>query len=92
MQEIDSETLLSGDCIYVDTREGCLAEAGELINAHVTADQLVEIGQLQGTEPFATNKNLIFKCVGMGIMDLVMAGKLLEMAQDKGVGVVISDF
>ncbi|KIW66298.1 hypothetical protein PV04_08495 [Phialophora macrospora] len=92
MQEIDSETLLSGDCIYVDTKEGCLAEAGELINAHVTADQLVEIGQLEGNDLFATNKNLIFKCVGMGVMDLVMAGKLLELAQDKGVGVVMSDF
>ncbi|OCT47253.1 Ketimine reductase mu-crystallin [Cladophialophora carrionii] len=92
MQEVDSATLLSGDCIYVDTREGCLAEAGELINANVRGEQLVEIGQLRGVDPFTTNRSLIFKCVGMGIMDLVMASELLTMAQEKGLGVVINDF
>lgn len=94
MQEIDSQTLLSGgDCIYVDTKEGCLAEAGELIKANVTADQLVEIGELQDDAPLRTKaKNVIFKCVGLGIMDIVMARELLAMAKEKQVGLVVDDF
>ncbi|KAJ9601861.1 hypothetical protein H2200_013660 [Cladophialophora chaetospira] len=92
MREIDSRTLLSGERIYVDTKEGCLVEAGELIEANVDADQLVEIGELQGDEPLATEKNLVFKCVGLGIMDLVIAGELLGMAEEKGVGLKVDDF
>lgn len=92
MHEVDAETLLSGDCIYVDTREGCLVEAGELIDAHVTAEQLVEVGELHSDEVFTTEKNVVFKCVGMGIMDLVIAGELLEMAKEKGVGLTVDDF
>ncbi len=92
MEEIDSDTLLSGERIYVDTKEGCLVEAGELINAKVEADQLTEIGELQGSGQFTTEKNLVFKCVGLGIMDLVIAGELLEMAKEKGIGLVMDDF
>ena len=92
MQEVDSETLLSGDCIYVDTKAGCLAEAGELINANVSADQLVEVGELQSDDQFTTGKNIIFKCVGLGIMDLVMASELINMAQLKSVGLTVDNF
>ncbi|KIX99592.1 uncharacterized protein Z520_04225 [Fonsecaea multimorphosa CBS 102226] len=92
MQEVDSETLLSGEHIYVDTREGCLVEAGELIKAKVQGDKLIEIGEIQDMKPLGTGKNLIFKCVGMGIMDLVMAGSLLEMAKEKGMGLIVDDF
>ncbi|KIW23950.1 uncharacterized protein PV07_09696 [Cladophialophora immunda] len=92
MQEVDSETLLSGEHIYVDTKEGCLVEAGELIKANVQADKLIEIGELQDMRPLQTGGNLIFKCVGMGIMDLVMAGSLLGMAREKSMGLIVDDF
>ncbi|EXJ67641.1 uncharacterized protein A1O5_08987 [Cladophialophora psammophila CBS 110553] len=92
MQEIDSETLLSAERIYVDTKEGCLVEAGELIKANVKGDELIEIGELQDNESLKTGGNLIFKCVGMGIMDLVMAGNLLEMAREKGMGLTVDEF
>ncbi|OAP56560.1 hypothetical protein AYL99_09739 [Fonsecaea erecta] len=93
MQEIDSETLLSGGDIYVDTKEGCLIEAGELIKAKVQGDKLIEIGELHKTKPLKNQgKNVIFKCVGMGIMDLVMAGSLLRMAMEKGTGLIVEDF
>lgn len=102
MREIDSETLLSGagGRIFVDTKEGCLAEAGELIEAHVTEDQLVEIGELLDDSPLPLEGhgqghgqgNVVFKCVGLGIMDIVMAGELLGMAKEKGAGVTVDDF
>jgi ornithine cyclodeaminase len=94
MHEVDTETLLSGDGgdIYVDTRHACLAEAGELITAKVRPDQLIEIGELGDDTPLNTDANLVFKCVGLGIMDIVMAGELLTLAKEKGVGLVVDDF
>ncbi|EXJ90197.1 ornithine cyclodeaminase [Capronia coronata CBS 617.96] len=92
MQEVDSQTLLSGGRIYVDTKEGCLVEAGELIKANVTADQLIEIGELHGDDPLTAAGNVVFKCVGLGIMDIVIARELLAMAEEKGLGLLVDDF
>jgi ornithine cyclodeaminase/alanine dehydrogenase-like protein (mu-crystallin family) len=92
MQEIDASTLLSGDRIYVDTKEGCLVEAGELIMANVKEDQLLEIGELPKDAPLEDTGNVIFKCVGMGVMDVFMAAELLRMAKEKQLGVIVDDF
>ncbi|PTU24052.1 hypothetical protein P175DRAFT_0527508 [Aspergillus ochraceoroseus IBT 24754] len=99
MREIDSETLLSGgDKIYVDSREACLEESGELIRAQVKEDQLIELGELYQTlgksEPIKVPEgcNVVLKCVGMGIMDLVTGKKLLEMGKEKGIGMEVDGF
>jgi ornithine cyclodeaminase/alanine dehydrogenase-like protein (mu-crystallin family) len=96
MQEIDAQTLLSGS-IYVDSVEACMHEAGELIMAKVDASQLTELGQLaaplSGDESLPQKKeNVIFKCVGMGVMDLAIARSLLGMAHEVGVGTVVEGF
>ncbi|KAH7374939.1 ornithine cyclodeaminase [Plectosphaerella cucumerina] len=95
MREIDSETLLSGGTIFVDSKEDCLIEAGELIEAKVSEDQLVEIGDLEGFEKALASKGSesthVFKCVGFAIMDLLVARELLSLAKEKGVGLDIGD-
>ncbi|KAI0477286.1 proline utilization protein PrnX [Xylariaceae sp. FL0804] len=87
MQEVDAATLLSGGRVYVDSREACLEEAGEIIKAGVPPSKLVEVGEAiaQGENRFAED-TVVFKCVGMGIMDVVIASELLKMARSKGVG------
>ncbi|KAI0594073.1 proline utilization protein PrnX [Biscogniauxia sp. FL1348] len=98
MQEVDADTLLSGAGarVYVDSREACLAEAGEIIRAKVPGDRLVELGEaLAANHDFAADAeegNVVFKCVGMGIMDVVVAAGLLDIAREKGVGRTIEDF
>jgi ornithine cyclodeaminase len=94
MQEIDSKTLLSGNksIVYVDSVEACMEEAGELIMAKVQENQLVELGELDSTASLDAEGNVVFKCVGMGIMDLVIARSLLEMAREQGLGTVVSGF
>lgn len=106
MHEVDADTLLSGaeGRIYVDTKEGCLVEAGELIDAGVEEDQLIELGELDDLEQQNVDDdsetetdtdargNMVFKCVGLGIMDLVMARELLDMADAKGLGLRVDDF
>lgn len=99
MKEVDSKTLLSGGGkIYVDSKEACLEESGELIQAKVTKAQLIEIGELYEahgkTEDIqvADGLNVIFKCVGMGIMDLAVSLKILEAAHERGLGVQVDKF
>lgn len=97
MQEIDKQTLLSGTegRIYVDSKHACLHEAGELIMAGVQESQLVEAGDVFGQDPELEAErgveagNILFKCVGMGIMDLVVAKTLLDMAEEKGLGTIV---
>ena len=100
MKEVDSETLLSGQQIYVDSKEACLEESGELISAQVKEDQLIEIGALFAREdslepsPISVpdGANVVFKCVGMGLMDLVVGRKLLDLAHQKGLGTDVDGF
>lgn len=98
MREIDTETLLSGGGkIYVDSKEACLEESGELILAEVKEDQLVEIGELygrMGSEAIEVPDgcNVVYKCVGMGIMDLVIGKELLELGVERGLGMRVDGF
>ncbi|KAL1952800.1 hypothetical protein VTO42DRAFT_4244 [Malbranchea cinnamomea] len=99
MQEVDATTLLSGGRILVDSKAACLAEAGELIMAGVTEEQLLEIGELHVPASLDSPRqekpalqNTVFKCVGMGIMDVVVARELLQIASQRGLGVAIDDF
>lgn len=96
MQEIDSRTLLSGanGTIYVDSVDACMEEAGELIMAKVEERRLIELGELHSSTAsiLEGEGNVVFKCVGMGIMDLVIARSLLEMAREQGLGTVVEGF
>ncbi|CAI7621693.1 unnamed protein product [Penicillium pancosmium] len=86
MHEIDTETLLSGE------------ESGELITAGVQGDQLTEMGDLlasigpgEGVQ-IPTGANVIYKCVGMGLMDLVIGKKVLDVGAELGLGTQVDGF
>jgi ornithine cyclodeaminase len=96
MKKIDEETLFSGGGkIFVDSKEACLDESGELITANATEEQLTKIGEIlalddkRGVYPTG---NIVFKCVGMGIMDLAVSRTLLEIAKESGGGVTVEGF
>ncbi|KAF5231895.1 hypothetical protein FAUST_9031 [Fusarium austroamericanum] len=114
MQEIDPELLKTvidqsgpfADVGYrgsvaVDSRDGCLQEAGELVKAEIPTDKMLEIGQLFQTKnkesPDDLNKWLedgfvIYKSVGTGVMDLAIGQELLRLAKVKNVGLTAEDF
>ena len=97
MQEIDTETLLSGGGkVYVDSKEACLAESGEIIRAKLTEEDLVAIGDVfaDGQEEVVVEegKNVVFKCVGLGIMDVAISKALIGIAKERNVGVEVEDF
>ncbi|KAE8415186.1 hypothetical protein BDV36DRAFT_298269 [Aspergillus pseudocaelatus] len=94
MKEIDTHTLLSGNGqIFVDSREACLDESGELRDAKITEEQLIEIGEHLVQEASRIPEgNIVFKCVGMGIMDLTISRTLLQLASDLGIGTSVEEF
>ena len=98
MQEVDTETIRLGGRIYVDSKEACAEEAGELIRVNRGPEDLIEVGELyarDGQEKvgLGDGKELtVFKCVGMGLMDLVIAQALLDIAAYEKVGTVLGHF
>ena len=90
MRELDADTI-RGARVVVDQREGALAEAGELQGLRGT--DVVEIGEvLGGTAPGRTSREerTVFKSVGNGIQDLVVAVLAYERAKALGLGEEIS--
>ena len=87
--------------LLVDSAVACLAEAGELHAAGTTPAQLVEIGALldpssgavkDDAETVQRLKDLreggrsLFKCVGVGGMDVAIARLVVDEAERRGLG------
>ncbi|RMZ77837.1 hypothetical protein DV737_g4170, partial [Chaetothyriales sp. CBS 132003] len=86
---------ITSGVIIVDTIEGCLKEAGEIIQAQLKAENLVEIGELmmikksvhheievggegeKGLVDWLVKGNVLYKSVGLGLMDLAVGGDLV---------------
>lgn len=108
-----------GGAIVVDTVTGCLRDAGEVLQAKLLPDQVVELGELfmlkkeaerkmaekgqkpeggcnfqdnSGLKEWLTKGNVIYKSVGLGLMDIVTGNFLIEWAQEKKVGTTIPNF
>lgn len=99
-----NETAGDGGIIVVDTREGCALEAGELVKAGIEEEHIVEVGELTHVLESGERAQqdrlaewlreglVIYKSVGMGIMDLVIAGELLQQAASRGIGTSLDEF
>jgi len=90
MQEIDATTVRRAR-VVVDSREACMAEAGDLIIAG--ADISAEIGEIvNGVFPPRQNDQEItfFKTVGVAVQDAAAAAAVLAEAVEKGLGSLIS--
>ncbi|KAJ4111509.1 hypothetical protein NW768_011863 [Fusarium equiseti] len=96
MQEVEAETLLSGGGkVHVDTKEGCLAEAGEIVKAKLGEGDLTEIGEVFQPGPgigVENDCNIVYKSVGFGLMDLIVGRSVLDAAKEEGVGTKVKGF
>ncbi|CAI6325057.1 unnamed protein product [Periconia digitata] len=128
-----------GGAIIVDSVEACLKEAGEIIQAGLTGNELVEVGELIMLRKEAERKrkecqarqsmegldaggvelgeceqrkkrrgkkeetdgglmewlqkgNVIYKSVGLGLMDVVVGTDLVRLADERGIGTRIENF
>lgn len=99
-----------GGVIVVDCLESCLKEAGEVVQAGLTPQQMVEVGELltvkqaakqqieqggedeKGLQEWMERGNVIYKSIGMGLMDLVVGRDLIRLVVERSLGTTIEDF
>jgi ornithine cyclodeaminase len=89
MQEIDAKTIARAR-VVVDSREACLAEAGDIIQARAEID--AELGEIvNGKQPGRQTDSEItfFKSVGLAAQDAAAAAEVLAQAEGQGLGQVI---
>ncbi|EJU05506.1 NADP-binding protein [Dacryopinax primogenitus] len=100
MHEVSSRLVKRASIVVVDSRSACLREAGELIAANLTWEDLVELGDLldvdgrplPGLIDTKTNSSgdvTIFKSVGIGLQDVAIANLVVEQALSMGLGTEI---
>jgi ornithine cyclodeaminase/alanine dehydrogenase-like protein (mu-crystallin family) len=85
--------------VVVDTREGCLHEAGELVSAGIDHNTMLEVGQIIGSNgaisvptEWLESGFVVYKSVGVGVMDIAVGQKLLQLAKAKGIGLSLASF
>lgn len=96
MQEVDEQVVQRAK-IVVDSREGCLAEAGDLIiplkaGLITERDIYAELGEIvAGAKPGRESPQEItfFKSVGNAVQDVAVAWEALKRAKWKGLGTVV---
>jgi len=94
MQEIDIETLLRADKIYVDSMEAALEEAGDLIvpiQKGIFGKTKIngEIGEIASHKKIGRENNkeiTIFKTVGLSIQDIATGFFIYQRAKKLGLG------
>ncbi|KAI9789239.1 MAG: hypothetical protein M1816_006248 [Peltula sp. TS41687] len=106
----------SSGVVVVDSLSACLRDAGEVVQAGLGPEQLVEIGELvmlkrqaeakkraggeasvvdrqtDGLKEWLVKGNVVYKSVGLGLMDVVVGGDLVTLAAEKGVGTWVDGF
>ncbi|KAK4985304.1 hypothetical protein LTR50_006055 [Elasticomyces elasticus] len=111
-----------GGAVVVDSLTACLKESGEIIQAKLKPDEVVELGELlmlrreaetwkaegkkehgeeingvqvagdEGLKEWLTKGNVIYKSVGLGLMDVVVGSELVRMADERGIGTRVDNF
>ena len=94
MNEIDPKLFKLADKIYFDSKDACIAESADiqipLREGLVSLDGLTgdigeyALGEISGRE--SDDEIIIFKNVGLGILDLVIAKLIYEKAKNRKIG------
>lgn len=115
MQEIDPQLLQTlidssgtlpfptykSGVISVDSIQGCLSEAGELVKAGVPVERMLEVGSLLQEKAASDSGELstwlqdgfvVYKSVGVGVMDLAIGQHLLSVAASRNIGLRVDNF
>ena len=94
MNEIDPKLFKLADKIYFDSKDACIAESADiqiplregLVSLEGLTGDIGEyaLGEISGRE--ADDEIIIFKNVGLGIFDLVIAKLIYEKAKNRKIG------
>ena len=84
----------AGEIIQAALKPAQLVEIGELMMIKKAAMEEIEHGGSgeQGLRDWLIKGSVVFKSVGLGLMDLRVGLDLVGIARDKGLGTIIHDF
>lgn len=96
-RELDVETFRRASRIVVDTKEGVFGEAGDAVAAAdiVREDSVCELHELVAGKVGGRGHDdeiTLFKSVGSGIQDIVLAAVIYQRALEKGLGTELPEF
>ncbi len=85
--EIALDTLRRAN-LFVDQRDACLAEAGEiqLLKCAGESVDVMELGEVIASRPELTKGASVFKSVGNAAQDIVCAAEIIRHAEQHGIG------
>ncbi|KAI9635539.1 uncharacterized protein MKK02DRAFT_44229 [Dioszegia hungarica] len=94
MREVEDSLLRRASRVVVDSKKACLQEAGELISAGITEEDLEELGSMrEGGKPVRSREDIVlFKSVGLGVQDVAITKLILDEAINLGIGTQIAAF
>ncbi|KZT18779.1 NAD(P)-binding protein [Neolentinus lepideus HHB14362 ss-1] len=106
MHEVPTALMRRAGRVVVDSRSACLQEAGELIDAEIPEEELVELGELvdvKKNDEWAAKQDLvdeikgrgdvtIFKSVGVGVQDVMITSEVVNRAGELGIGTIVDDY
>lgn len=87
--------------VVVDNGIDCVENTGEIVGSGLGIESFTEVGKvLQELEEGGSDELrkcvesglLVYKSVGVGLTDLAAGQALIELAREKGKGIVVSDF
>ncbi|KAI2634020.1 hypothetical protein GGS21DRAFT_124361 [Xylaria nigripes] len=85
--------------LLVDDREGVLHHSGEAARSEIKPNLLTEIGEIisltdgeEFLQHWMRDGLLLYKSVGVGMMDLAASNAILAIARERGIGTAISEF
>lgn len=96
-RELDTLTVARASVVAVDTRDGCLAEAGDLLipaaEGAFDVGRIVEVGEIllgRASGRTSNEEITLYKSVGMAAMDTAAAALAYEKARELGIGLEVT--
>lgn len=89
-RELSDQVLAAAELVVVDTAEGCLNEAGDIVQTLkggvLSKEKIVELGEVVRSKRRLDQSRLVYKSVGSAFMDLYACGYFYSKAVRLGLG------
>ena len=89
----------AGEIIQAKLEPHQVVEVGELLMLKKEAERKkaanetdCQLQQSAGLQDWLLGGNVIFKAVGMGLMDVVVGNELVRLGREKGIGTFVENF
>ncbi|KAF7719954.1 Uncharacterized protein PECH_005811 [Penicillium ucsense] len=95
VDSLDASLREAGEITQAEIKPHQVVELGELMmvrHATQNAGEGAHLDDTKSLREWIERGNLIYKSVGLGLMDLVTGGDLVRLARARGVGTTVEDF